>query len=51
MKIMVCDYINPHTKELESFVHEYEDNIYDEAVRYLKSLGVPKRNIVNLEEF
>lgn len=56
VRLFICDYINPRTQEAESFVFECEGDGDEEAVRNLaieglKTLSIPKRYLINVEEF
>lgn len=51
--IWLVDYINPHNESSDCLVIEAssEDNAYEEAIRELKILKIPKRYILKIEEF
>lgn len=53
MKLWLVDYINPHTKTSDCLVVESEsiEDAKDKAIRELKSLRIPKRYLLKLEEF
>lgn len=53
MKLWLVDYINPHNDAPDCLVVEAEcgDSAYDKAIQELKSLRIPKRYILRLEEF
>lgn len=55
-KIYICDYINPRTQKTESFVLECEgdgdeESVKNLAIEGLKTLNIPKRYLINVEEF
>lgn len=52
LKIFVCDFIDPTVNQLDSFVveAEEEDEAKLKAIEELKTLGIPKRYILKLEE-
>ena len=51
--LWIVDYINPHMESSDFLVIEAEskDEAYDKAVDELKSLKIPKRYILKMEEF
>ena len=51
--IWLVDYIDPHTNSVECLVIDADskDDAFDEAVRELKILHIPKRYLLKLEEF
>ena len=51
--IWLVDYLNPHSNTSDCLVIEAEcrDSAYNQAVEELKILNIPKRNILNMEEF
>lgn len=52
MKIYGCDYIDPSSDELEFIVFDAVDDkdAQQKAIQELKTLGIPKRYIVNVME-
>lgn len=53
MKLWILDYLNPYTGEVDCIVIEAEsfDEAHDKSINELKSLEIPKRYILKLEEF
>lgn len=53
MKLWIVDYLNPHSNEVDCIVIEAEsfDDAHDKSINELKSLKIPKRYILKLEEF
>ena len=52
LKIYVCDYQIPRTEQLDCLVVEAtdDDDAYNKVVSELKSLNIPKRYIININE-
>ena len=52
MKIYICDFINPASDDLESFVVEAvdENEAKLKSFEELKTLGIPKRYLIKIEE-
>lgn len=52
MKLFVCDYLDYAVNSLESFVVDAESKEEAEvkSIEHLKTLGIPKRYIINIEE-
>lgn len=52
MKIYVVDFIDPSVNQLDSFVVEAdgEKEAQEEAIKELKTLGIPKRYLLKIEE-
>lgn len=52
LKLFVCDYCNPSAEQMEHFIFEAVDEKDAEAkaIEELKTLGIPKRYILNIEE-
>ena len=53
MSLWIVDYINPHKSEADCLVIEAEsyDEAYDKAIGELKSLKIPRRYLLKMEEF
>ncbi|MBP5421714.1 MAG: hypothetical protein J6Y78_04630 [Paludibacteraceae bacterium] len=53
MRLWIVDYINPHTSSSDCLVIEAksEEKAYEKAVGELKTLKIPKRYLLKLEEF
>ena len=53
MGLWIVDYIDIHVNSSECLVLEADDkdSAYDKAVEELKTLKIPKRYILKLEEF
>lgn len=51
--LWIVDYTNPSAETVDCLVVEEDsyDKAYDKAVQELKSLHIPKRYIIRLEEF
>lgn len=51
--LWIVDYINPHMETPDCLVVESEsiEEAHDKAVQELKSLKIPKRYILKIEEF
>lgn len=51
--LWIVDYLDPHNDEVDCLVIEAEsfDDAYSNAITELKSLKIPKRYILKLEEF
>lgn len=52
-KLWIVDYINPHKELTDCLIIEAEsyEDAYDMAISQLKSLKIPKRYLLKLEEF
>ena len=52
MKIYIVDFIDPSVNQLDSFVVEVQDEQEAEtkAIEELKTLGIPKRYLLKIEE-
>lgn len=52
MKLYICDFIDPSVNELDYFVVEAsdEDEAKRKAIEELKSLCIPKRYFIKIEE-
>lgn len=52
MNIYICDFIDPSSKDFDSFVVE-ADGVKEaelKAIQELKTLGIPKRYLIKIEE-
>ena len=51
--LWIVDYTNPHTESIDCVIVNAEsyDDAYEKAVDELKSLQIPKRYILKMEEF
>lgn len=51
--LWICDYVNIHKDSSDCVIVEADsyDEAYEKAVRELKSLKIPKRYLLKLEEF
>ena len=51
--LWIVDYIDPHKETSECLIFEadFYDDAYDDAVEELKTLNIPKRYILKIEEF
>ena len=51
--LWICDYVNIHTGSSDCVVVEADDydSAYTKAIEELKSLKIPKRYLLKLEEF
>lgn len=52
MKIYICDFIDPASEDFDSFVVE-ADGVKEaelKAIDELKTLGIPKRYLLKIEE-
>ena len=52
MKLYGCDYIDPSSDDFGYFVFDAEDDgdALNKAIEELKTLGIPKRYIMNVME-
>ncbi len=52
LKIYICDFIDPSVNQLDSFIVEAEDESEAEtkSIEQLKTLSIPKRYLVKIEE-
>ena len=52
LKIYICDFIDPSVNHFDSFVVEAMDDeeAKDKAIEELKTLGIPKRYLIKIEE-
>ena len=52
MKIYVADFIDPTVNQLDSFIVDAADEIeaQEKAINELKTLGIPKRYLLKIEE-
>lgn len=52
LKIYIVDFIDPTVNQLDSFVVEAdgEKEAQEEAIKELKTLGIPKRYLLKIEE-
>lgn len=52
MKIYVCDYLDSDSNQIEHLIVEADDENEAEqmAIKELKTLNIPKRYLINVEE-
>ena len=52
LKIYVADFIDPSVNQLDSFIVEADGDkeAQEEAIKELKTLGIPKRYLLKIEE-
>lgn len=52
MKVYGIDYLNPATQQLDFLIVDAEDEeeAFSKALKQLKTLKIPKRYILNMEE-
>jgi len=52
LNIYICDYIDPAVNQLDSLVVEAvdDDTAKELAIKELKTLGIPKRYLIKIEE-
>ena len=52
MTIYICDYLDYSVNSLESFIveAESEEEAQEKAISELKTLGIPKRYLIKIEE-
>ena len=51
--LWICDYVNIHENSSDCLVIEADcrDHAYEKAIEELKTLKIPKRYLLKLEEF
>ena len=52
MKLYICDYLDYSVNQLDSFVveAESEEEAQEKSLAELKTLGIPKRYLIKIEE-